>query len=324
MFQQHRTSESQQAKLHREVCVGNAPHSGQTVGAGEEIEFRPVSGLMVLVPAYRPGTRFLSVLREARALGEALVVVDDGSPDHAGALARHFADQVLTHEEQLGVGAAYRTGIRFALENGYGWILTMDSDGQHRISDAKRLKSLALSSEAELVCGNRYHPNFEGIPDSKLAAHAFALSLMRHYLGVECLDVASGLRMFPTSPMLLSITAADYGFLGEHILVTLRSGGAVKWLDIAAEYRPGRLWATRARTVLAFVEGIQKFVAAALAQELEALAESIRARSDFTCHADMGPVHGFYVSGHDAYIFQSPRELTVRALTHLYEKLYQR
>ena len=85
-----------------------------------------------------------------------LVFVDDGSSDQSGAfldgLGRDPEIRVLHHKVNRGYGRAIKTGIRNA---DAPFLATIDSDGQHEVSDLAKIFEFAVSKDADLVVGNR-------------------------------------------------------------------------------------------------------------------------------------------------------------------------
>jgi glycosyltransferase involved in cell wall biosynthesis len=83
--------------------------------------------LFIVIPAKDEASRIGPVLQELLALGyQDVVVVDDGSQDETGAVARQLGCVVLRHRINLGSGAATQTGLEYALNQGADVILTMD------------------------------------------------------------------------------------------------------------------------------------------------------------------------------------------------------
>jgi glycosyltransferase involved in cell wall biosynthesis len=122
--------------------------------------------VLVIVPTYDERENLPGALERLRAnVPHAdLLVVDDGSPDGTGELAEKIAVQdaetagrttihVLHRTGKLGLGTAYITGFRWALERGYDVIVEMDADGSHRAEDLPRL--LDAVRDADLVIGGQ-------------------------------------------------------------------------------------------------------------------------------------------------------------------------
>src|SRR4051812_19567607 len=112
-------------------------------------------GLWVVIPAYKETERLRATLAELLPRYQNVVVVDDGSPDETGAVARAAGVWVLTHPINRGQGAALQTGIEFALLRGADTVVTFDADGQHDPADIPALVA-ALDAGADVALGSRF------------------------------------------------------------------------------------------------------------------------------------------------------------------------
>jgi glycosyltransferase involved in cell wall biosynthesis len=96
---------------------------------------RRVQSLSVVIPAKDEAATIGALIRDLQSCLGALeglryevLVVDDGSTDGTGAVAKECGARVVRHSESLGNGAAIKRGIREAKQD---WVLLMDADGQH-------------------------------------------------------------------------------------------------------------------------------------------------------------------------------------------------
>jgi glycosyltransferase involved in cell wall biosynthesis len=89
----------------------------------------------VLIPAHNESNAIEGLLKQLKRKFSTVIVVDDGSQDGTGKLARENAAVVLTHRQCMGKGAALQTGFRYILENDIPACITMDADGQHLAED---------------------------------------------------------------------------------------------------------------------------------------------------------------------------------------------
>ena len=113
---------------------------------------------ILLIPAYNEATRIAAVLdRVARALPDYdVVVVDDGSSDDTGEVARAAGARVVRHPFNLGYGAALQTGYKLAVRMGAELVVQMDADGQHDPAHASTLAEPVMAGELDLVIGSRF------------------------------------------------------------------------------------------------------------------------------------------------------------------------
>ncbi len=108
----------------------------------------------VVMPARNEAQAIAAVLAELTRLYPAaeLIVVDDGSTDDTGAVARLAGARVITHPYSKGNGAAIKTGARAATRD---IVVFMDADGQHRPSEAGGLVNQLCDGGYDMVVGAR-------------------------------------------------------------------------------------------------------------------------------------------------------------------------
>lgn len=120
--------------------------------------------VFIVVPAFNEGHRLNAVLDDLSRTGHCIVVVDDGSRDHAMESAQRHNCYALRHTFNRGQGAALQTGITFALREGADAIVTFDADGQHQIADMPALLEPVLSGRADVALGNRFLSQRSNVP----------------------------------------------------------------------------------------------------------------------------------------------------------------
>jgi len=113
----------------------------------------------VVVPAYNEEDNIGQVLPRIPAsvcgLETAVLVVDDGSRDRTGEIARGYGAAVARHATNLGGGAALRTGYRLMVDSGARIVVTLDADGQHRPEEMDRLVGPVADGTVDLAHGSR-------------------------------------------------------------------------------------------------------------------------------------------------------------------------
>jgi len=113
----------------------------------------------VVVPAYNEEDNIGQVLPRIPAsvcgLEIAVLVVDDGSRDRTGEIAREYGAAVARHATNLGGGAALRTGYRLMVDSGARIVVTLDADGQHRPEEMDRLVGPVADGTVDLAHGSR-------------------------------------------------------------------------------------------------------------------------------------------------------------------------
>ena len=122
-----------------------------------------------------------------------IVIVDDGSRDHTGAIADKLASansrlKVVHHPVNRGYGAAVISGIRACTQP---WVVLCDGDGQFEAADIGRLA--ARVPECDVVVGHRV--NRADPVMRRVNGHAWTI-LMRLLLGIRISDIDCGLKLF--------------------------------------------------------------------------------------------------------------------------------
>ena len=119
---------------------------------------------VVLIPTYNEAANILIVLESVLSLKEdiSIIIIDDNSQDGTAELVRGVQEKypsritLIEREGKLGLGTAYLTGFKKALDMGFDYICEMDADLSHNPTDLPFLIAPVRANEADLVVGSRY------------------------------------------------------------------------------------------------------------------------------------------------------------------------
>jgi polyprenyl-phospho-N-acetylgalactosaminyl synthase len=158
----------------------------------------PVDRCAVIIPAYNEGKIIKQVVADIGSVFPHVIVVDDGSADASGAMAKQAGATVLRHCVNVGQGGALETGIRYAHARGFEYFATMDADGQHQVSDAVTMLAHMHQRRAEvdIVLGSRFLSVRSEIGRRKRVLLWAATLLSRQLHGLALTDTHNGLRVF--------------------------------------------------------------------------------------------------------------------------------
>jgi glycosyltransferase involved in cell wall biosynthesis len=170
-----------------------------------------IVGLSIILPAHQEAQGIGCVIDDICAcdIGEyEIIVIDDGSEDKTGEIARNHGTKVIRHAHNRGYGAALKTGIRNA---GYDLILIIDADGTYPCQVIPDLVDHLTDNQYDMVIGARVGENVS-IPFVRKPAKWFITRLGQYVAGETILDINSGLRVFKRSIALHFFSALPDGF----------------------------------------------------------------------------------------------------------------
>lgn len=197
---------------------------------------------LVIVPALDECESIGAVVADARRFLDAdVVVVDDGSGDDTAAIAAAAGATVLRHPFNLGVGAAIRTALRFAVAHGYGDVVQLDGDGQHPAEEACRLLAARRERDLDLVVGSRFAAGYE-VSRARRTMMRWLARVVSRRLGTSVSDTTSGFRAM--GPRAIGLFAAEYpaDYLSDTVEALLLAADAnlrVGEIEVAMRQRQG-------------------------------------------------------------------------------------
>jgi dolichol-phosphate mannosyltransferase len=194
---------------------------------------------LVCLPTYNEAENLERMLRAIGAVlgpDDAVLVIDDSSPDGTGEIADRLAAElpfarVLHRAGKEGIGPAYLAGFRRALDEGAELVIEMDCDFSHDPNDLPLLITAAAS--ADLALGSRYAPG-GGVRNWGLLRRAISRGgslYAQLLLGVGVRDLTGGFKCYRRAVLeridLGAVSSHGYAFQIETTYRALRAGFSV-------------------------------------------------------------------------------------------------
>ena len=158
--------------------------------------------ILVIAPAYNESGKINEVVRKVKSiLPYDIVVIDDCSTDSTYEEAKKEGAIVLRHKMNMGVGAALRTGIDYAINNNYDVVVIISGDDQHLPSEIPDVIKPICDEDYDLVQGSRRlsGKRYKDITlFRRLATRVFSL-IFSVFSGRRVTDATNGFRAFKTS-----------------------------------------------------------------------------------------------------------------------------
>ena len=161
---------------------------------------------LVIIPTYNEKENIENIIRAVfnQPTTFHVLVIEDGSPDGTATIVRRlqadFPDTLfmLERKGKLGLGTAYITGFKWALEQGYEFIFEMDADFSHNPVDLNRLYQACTVEGADVAIGSRYITgvNVVNWPIGRVLMSYFASKYVRLVLGVKIADTTAGFKCY--------------------------------------------------------------------------------------------------------------------------------
>ncbi len=201
--------------------------------------------LIVVVPAYNEEERIEECVRELHArrqklagLGVRLLVyvVDDGSADATRRLAEEAgADRVLRHKVNQGLGAAIRTGLKGARNDGADYVVKFDADLPHDPDDLPAIVDPLLEDEADVVYGNRFERIEYRMPFVRRTGNRVFSCLMRRRSGWPLKDSPPGLFAVNRDYLDVFSIPGDYNYTQQILLDAYHKG--MRFAQVPVRFR---------------------------------------------------------------------------------------
>ena len=206
------------------------------------------SDSIVIIPTYNEKENIEAIIRAVLGLEEHafhILVIDDGSPDGTAQIVKHlmaseFADEVhlIERKGKLGLGTAYITGFKWAIENKYDYIFEMDADFSHDPKDLPRLYNACAKEGYDLSIGSRYVSgvNVVNWPMGRVLMSYYASKYVRLITGVPINDTTAGFKCYRRKVLetidLDAIRFKGYAFQIEMKFTTYKLGFKIKEVPV--------------------------------------------------------------------------------------------
>ncbi len=156
---------------------------------------------IVIIPTYKEKENIEALIKSISSLPVPfdILVIDDNSPDGTAEIVRNLQPKfpnvhLIERPSKLGLGTAYTTGFKWALEKGFKYIYEMDADFSHDPEDLVRLYDACINQGADVAIGSRYISgvNVVNWPLTRVLMSYFASIYVRWVTGMKIMDTTAG------------------------------------------------------------------------------------------------------------------------------------
>ena len=162
----------------------------------------PTKRTLVCIPAFNEEENIPKVLENLLSFQTSdfhydILVINDGSTDETARVCSEHGVSVISHIYNVGYGAALKTAYKFAVSHEYDFIIQMDADGQHDVSNIQRIyEAFSETEDTDIIIGSRFMQESVSfhIPIHKKFAIGFFRKIIKLSTSNEITDPTSGLQ----------------------------------------------------------------------------------------------------------------------------------
>ena len=195
---------------------------------------------IVLIPSYEPDDKLIELVNNLVKEKFEIVVINDGSNETFDNIFKSIESNVhlINYKNNKGKGYALKKGIKY-IKDKYKedyLIITMDSDGQHTIKDAKKLMEYTENNQNVLTIGKRLRD--KKIPLRSKIGNVVSRFVFRTITGIDIYDTQSGLRAFSNklTELLLNTEGNRYEYEMNVLLKCCNYKINIKEIEISTIY----------------------------------------------------------------------------------------
>jgi len=185
-----------------------------------------VPDTLIIIPTYREAENIQNLLTIIYGLPKEfhVLIIDDNSPDNTAAIVKSMIPVypgklfIIERPGKLGLGTAYITGFKWALEHDYDFVFEMDADFSHNPTDLIPLYQACKENHAGMAIGSRYKKGVAIVnwPIGRLLLSYYASHYVRMVTRMDIRDATAGFvcmsRKFLETLNLDRIRMKGYGF----------------------------------------------------------------------------------------------------------------
>jgi len=172
---------------------------------------------------------------EACGLPVDVLLVDDGSADATPGIGRELGARVISHPHCRGLGAALRTGLEAARDEGYAAAVYIDGDGEYDPADFTRVLEPVARGRADYVLGSRFLGPREGMRWHRNLANRVTSAALGLLMETVTSDGQTGYRAFSARALRDARIAHDYNY--AQVLTLSLWGHRIEPVEVPIAYR---------------------------------------------------------------------------------------
>ncbi len=193
---------------------------------------------LIVIPAYNAADTLVELINRIKsAMPTAdVLVIDDGSTDGGGAIAREAGVEVMTHSANRGKGEALKTAFAWALQRDYDAVIQLDADLQHDPASLPEFARQFEEKQTDIIIGTRDF-NVGGMPWDRHLTNWLTSYAITKMGGVRVEDSQSGYRLLSRRTIAtVDAPTSNYDYESEYLILAGRAGLTMGAVPISTIY----------------------------------------------------------------------------------------
>ena len=193
----------------------------------------------VIIPTYNNEGSLAGVIADVAEYCNHIIVVNDGSTDRTTSIIESFSFvQIISYEKNVGKGWALRKAFSYAIEKGYKYAITIDSDGQHFAKDLPTFSEKLLTELNAIIIGAR-NMDQATVPGGSSFGNRFSNFWFKVETGINATDTQSGYRLYPLDAIKqMNFFTRKYEFEIEVLVKAAWKGINIVSVPVTVYYAP--------------------------------------------------------------------------------------
>jgi len=180
---------------------------------------------VVCIPAYNEEKKIKDVVKKSLPYADKVVVCDDGSADNTAIHAKKAGAIVISHETNLGYGAAISTLFDYCRKNNAEIMVTLDGDGQHNPDQVPDLINVMLKHSVDVVIGSRSLKDDTDLPSYRKTGIKIITATINSATNLKVTDSQSGFRAYSRTAIDLIHPSESGMSVSTEILLSVSNNG---------------------------------------------------------------------------------------------------
>ena len=197
--------------------------------------------VLAVVPAFNEEECLANTIADLKAKCPDVdyLIVNDGSSDATQEIIAQKGLNGVNLPVNTGLNSAFRTGMKYALRNGYDAVIQFDADGQHLPSYIPQMTAKLGETNADIVIASRYLDGTQKPTGARGAGSRLITALIKLTCGVTITDPTSGMRMYSSRMIKLFATGFDCAPEPDMVALVARKYGPVVEIQSQMRERQG-------------------------------------------------------------------------------------